>query len=407
MTTLPSGFVRALTASALAWAASALLPSSASAQTCPNDPSAAFIMQTRCLTPSPAPRSEVAGQPCKPDDVTKPMAATARTVEVSICSKALSRVVKLRMLLPPSYYVSGSPAASTLYLLHGANNSSNIVSENDYADWIERTTVRDLSQGTHAFVVSPEGGSIGWYSDWRRPAKAVINWQTVDFQQKWETHFFDEVLPLLAAAFPKQNENRVIAGISMGGLGAVSWAARAPLHGRFFRAAAAFSGALSVKNNYAVVQATLANKLQDANNLWGSPTSSDNVWAAHDPRSLVDQLVNLPIWVASGNGVYGGTGFDPVEAGAWAMGTDYANAQDSAINRARDYGQSPKGYVVRDMGKPDPATGINYGCPGRHEWDNWPVALRRAWPFLRANLVATTSDVPAKPQVPPCGEPTP
>jgi hypothetical protein len=96
-----------------------------------------------------------------------------------------------------------------------------------------------------------------------------------------------------------------------------------------------------------------------------------------------------------------------VEAGAWAMGTDYANAQDSAINRARDYGQIPKGYVVRDMGKPDPATGINYGCPGRHEWDNWPVALRRAWPFLRANLVATTSDVPAKPQVPPCGEPTP
>jgi S-formylglutathione hydrolase FrmB len=317
------------------------------------------------------------------------MAPNARTVEVSICSKALNRVVSARVVLPPSYYQPNNPDAPLLYLLHGANLNASINEERDYRDWTNNSDVEEtVTANTNAFVITPEGGPIGWYSDWLGTPNAIVNWQVKPWPQRWESHFFDELLPLLEARF-KNNGQRVIAGLSMGGMGAIAYAARAPA-GKTFRAAASFSGGLSLRANYAIPQGELVAKAQDPNILWGDPNATDNVWKEHDPRWLVDRLVNLPIWVASGNG----SGTDAVEFGAWGMSTDYANAQDAAIHRV-DGG----GYVVRDMG--DTTAPINQGCPGKHDWNNWPNALKRAWPWIKANLSGIT---PAKPTVPPCGE---
>lgn len=383
-------------------AAASLHPSEASAQTYCGTPASSYIISSRCVVEN---SGQTGGNvtPCKLTSGA-PMPANERTVEVSFCSKALGRVASARVVLPRNYYSAGNPPAPTLYLLHGANNDANLVYENNYRDWTNNTDVEEVvTASTNTFVVTPTGGPIGWYSDWRGTPTAIINWQPKGFPQKWETHFFDELIPLLDAKFPNSGQ-RVIAGLSMGGMGAISFAARAPLHNRSFRAAASFSGGLSTRANYAVMEGQLAAKLQQPFLIWGHPNDPTSDWAAHDPRALVDQLVNLPVWVHARNGA----GADVVEIGAWSMSTDYANAQDAALSRARYNAAAngvagPKGYVVRDMGRVDPGTGINPGCLGNHDWNNWREAIKRAWPFLKSHLTATGSTIPPAPAVPVCG----
>jgi S-formylglutathione hydrolase FrmB len=79
-----------------------------------------------------------------------------------------------------------------------------------------------------AIVVMPEGAS-GWYADWANGGPT------------WETYELDDVLPTILAKYPilPNRQDHAIAGISMGGLGAVYLAGRLP---GFFGSVATLSG---------------------------------------------------------------------------------------------------------------------------------------------------------------------
>jgi pimeloyl-ACP methyl ester carboxylesterase len=86
-------------------------------------------------------------------------------------------------------------------------------------------------------VVMPDGGAMGWYTDWYAGDRPV--------QPRWETYHVGELVPWIDATYRTiaARRGRAIAGLSMGGFGALSYAAR---HPGTFAAAASFSGALEV-----------------------------------------------------------------------------------------------------------------------------------------------------------------
>lgn len=81
----------------------------------------------------------------------------------------------------------------------------------------------------------PDGGKGGFYTDW------CIN--GAGGQPKWETYLVDQLLPWIDDHYPTMasRSERAVAGLSMGGFGALSYAAR---HPDLFASASSFSGAI-------------------------------------------------------------------------------------------------------------------------------------------------------------------
>src|SRR5205807_6226435 len=129
-------------------------------------------------------------------------------------------------------------------------------------------------------VVMPDGGYDGFYSDWygtdtdgHTPAPAPA----------WETFHVRELIPWVDATFPTVigRGGRAIAGISMGGFGTMSYAAR---HPDVFVAAASFSGAVDPDQDYPLTpvgQTAFANGADRKpldNCVWGDPVTEQVIW---------------------------------------------------------------------------------------------------------------------------------
>ena len=95
-----------------------------------------------------------------------------------------------------------------------------------YLAWTRSTDVAELTRPVDVLVAMPEGGPVGFYSDWRRgPA-----WETFHTGRAPRGCSPPSTGPGTAPRWP---------ACSMGGLGALGYAARHP--GRY-AAAASFSG---------------------------------------------------------------------------------------------------------------------------------------------------------------------
>lgn len=159
---------------------------------------------------------------------------------------------------------------------------------------------------------------------------------------------------------------RVIAGNSMGGLGAMLYAARFP---GTFRAAAAFSGYLHTLHGHRRGDSStgwgpaLACPGTDWRRVWGHPDDQAAIWRAHNPTDLAERLRGVRLWVASGNGRRGPLGglpfTDPVEAAA------------------REHARAFTGRL-RELGVP--VTTRFYD--GQHDWPYWQRELHEAYPML-------------------------
>ena len=81
----------------------------------------------------------------------------------------------------------------------------------------------------------PDAGQGGFYSDWYNAGAGG--------PPKWETYHVGQLIPYVDAHYPTvaARGGRAIAGLCMGGFGAMSYAAR---HPDLFVAAASFSGAV-------------------------------------------------------------------------------------------------------------------------------------------------------------------
>jgi S-formylglutathione hydrolase FrmB/CubicO group peptidase (beta-lactamase class C family) len=294
-------------------------------------------------SPSPAPSLATIGQPA--DDgarIVKVDTIDGRTRDLTIESPSVG-TVKVRLLLPSTFEAQPTTRWPVLYLLHGAGGN--------HAEWTQNTDVEALTAPTDLLVVMPDAndavGLTGWYTDWYNGGEGG--------PPKWETFHLTELLQLLERNW-QAGDRRVVAGLSMGGYGAFSYAAR---HPDLFRAAASYSGVLDLKVHPGDFSDT------DAITRWGDPVANAANWDAHDPIKMVAALKGMPLYIAYGNGEPGpldnaGTQKDELEA--WI-----GQGDDLFVAAAHDAGIT--------------ATVNAYG-PGTHNWPYWQRDLHASLPML-------------------------
>jgi S-formylglutathione hydrolase FrmB len=160
-----------------------------------------------------------------------------------------------------------------------------------------------------------------------------------------------------------------VAGASMGGLGALDYAAR---HRGLFRAVASFSGIadtrLSAQESMRYVD-LVRSQGDDPTHLWGDPRGDAAVWAAHNPYDLAPKLRGTALFVAVGTGQPGP--LDPVGTAASTIESSLA-AENAAL-------------AERLRALKIPAQFDFYG-PGTHSWPYWQRDLHQAWPLLQHAL---------------------
>ena len=269
----------------------------------------------KLAAPAPAPTATVVGE----------QRIGPRVLDLTVRSTALGRTAKVRLLQPDR----GRRPWPVLYLLHGCCDS--------YQSWTRSTDVARIPALRRVLVVMPEGGEVGFYSDWRDGPR-------------WET-FHTRELPRLLARYGA-GTRRAIAGLSMGGLGAMDYAAR---HPGLFAAAASFSGVLHPLSEPKIWLGLFSAYTDDPRAVWGDPDKDRDTWAEHDPTELAARLRGVRLFVSSGNGPHD---------------------QTEVI-----VGRESRAFARRLRALRIPARLDFYG-PGRHDWPYWQRELHRALPTL-------------------------
>jgi S-formylglutathione hydrolase FrmB len=257
----------------------------------------------------------------------------ARTRDLTIESPSVG-TVQVRLLLPDGFADGGRSDWPVLYLLHGYGG--------DHADWTDLTDVEAFTASTDLLVVMPDA-DVGWYTDaWDGGAGGMPG---------WETFHTTELLQLIERNWGA-GDRRVVAGLSMGGLGAMDYAAR---HPGLFKAAASYSGVLD----------TTDHDLFDGEAAFGDPVTDAANWEAHNPLDLAPEHTDLALYVSYGDGQPGP--LDPAGTTASDLELWVAPQNDAFVARLDELGME--------------ATVDAYG-PGTHEWPYWERALRESLPML-------------------------
>jgi S-formylglutathione hydrolase FrmB len=152
-----------------------------------------------------------------------------------------------------------------------------------------------LPRAQRAIVVLPFGGLFGFYSDWR------------DGSQRWESFHIRRLIPHVDASYRTlaRRSQRAVAGFSMGGFGAMSYAAR---HPRKFAAAGSFSGVLDpvapLVSSFVPEFVDLVNSVCDRDDdpfgIWGDPSTDEVLWRDHDPTDLAPNLRGTSLYFTAG-----------------------------------------------------------------------------------------------------------
>jgi putative tributyrin esterase len=137
-------------------------------------------------------------------------------------SELIGQVLPYDALLPVGYAESNK-RYPVLYLLHGLFGR--------YDDWVTRTNLAQYAMNYDVIIITPEGHD-SWYTD---SAGAATD--------KYESYFIHELISDVDARFRtiKDRRARGVAGLSMGGYGALKYGLK---HPEQFAFAASLSGAL-------------------------------------------------------------------------------------------------------------------------------------------------------------------
>jgi S-formylglutathione hydrolase FrmB len=156
--------------------------------------------------------------------VTSLRSATVTTIAVT--SEGMKKDVPVTVILPDSVRKEGT-RFPVLYLLHGYSNNN--------GSWAERTSIRDLAEQYGVIVVCPDGGFSSWYFD-----------SPEDPSYRYETFVSKELVTEVDKRFPTlpNRASRAIAGLSMGGHGAMFLAFR---HPDIYGTAVSFSGGVDLR----------------------------------------------------------------------------------------------------------------------------------------------------------------
>jgi S-formylglutathione hydrolase FrmB len=282
----------------------------------------------------------------------------SRLIELTVSTPALAKPTHVRVLLPSGYRKQKPRRYPVLYLLHG--------SFGDYRDWTDKGAAESITAGRRVIVVMPDGGQGGWYTDWVNRGQGG--------PPEWETFHIGELIGWIDHRYrtdPSRAE-RAIAGLSMGGFGAMSYAAR---HPDLFSWAGSFSGAVDIVN-YLPVAAIIGIEAPADGGLpgdqFGDRILNEPNWRAHNPWDLAANLRGMKLVIDTGNGQPGpydppGQHFDPIEEGVHEMSFSFHE---------------------RLLSLGIPHTWDDYG-PGTHSWPYWQHDLADALPSMMSTFKAS------------------
>lgn len=287
----------------------------------------------------------------------------SRLLKYQLRTPALDKTTPLRVLLPTGYSSHPNRRYPVLYLLHGCCNRD----VPGAASWTEHGDIERLTAHLPLIVVMPDDGLGGFYSDWYDPEH--------EGKPRWETYTVDQLIPWVDTHFRSsaRRDHRAVAGVSMGGFGSMSLAARHPDR---FVFAASFSGAVDNHGTlgaFQLVDNVVA--LQDGGLPWGPYATESIRWKGHNAVDLATNLRSLRLELRTGNGLPGGAyggGHDPIEM--------IVHRENLALHRELQHVAIP--HVWDDYG------------PGSHSWPYWNRDLRRTLP----DMMATFRAPPARPQ---------
>jgi S-formylglutathione hydrolase FrmB len=253
-----------------------------------------------------------------------------------------------RVLLPPGYS-KGKRDYPVLWLLHGASY--------DESGWTTEGDAQGIVGKRGVIVVMPNGGRNGYYTDWFNDGAFG--------PPAYETFHIGQLLPWIDRHFRTRDTRgaRAIAGFSMGGFGAMSYAAR---HPDLFAGAYSFSGAIDT--NFAPFAAVgEASSVQDGGiygAYWGLRADQEVRWRAKNPWDLATNLEGMTLQIRTGNGngggPFGGPPLDIVELGVNQM----AISMDARLD------ELGLDHVFEDYG------------PGAHQFPYYERSLERSLPAM-------------------------
>src|SRR4051794_7871982 len=212
----------------------------------------------------------------KPPTLIKTEQLDPRLQELTFTTPALESETHVRVLLPDGYDASGRTRYPVLYLLHG--------SVDDYKSWTDKGDAEAITKGVPLIVVMPDAGQFGNYTNWYNDGGYG--------PPRWENFHIRQLVPWIDAHYPTTaaRRARAVAGLSMGGGGAMSYAAR---HPGLFVSASAFSGAVDT-NSPGVQPLTQASGLSDGSQtpgaIFGLRSTNEVRWRAHNPWDLAGNL---------------------------------------------------------------------------------------------------------------------
>ncbi len=249
-------------------------------------------------------------------------------IQMSYLSKALFRTVPVNVILPvdkisiPGGNYEDRAPYKTLYLLHGLIGS--------YIDWVSGTRIQRFAEENNLAVVMPSGDN-SFYVDSTIP------------NNDYGTFIGEELVDITRKMFPlsDKREDTFIAGLSMGGFGALR-------NGLKYADTFGYIGALS---SAAHVLENVDHGIPGVQEVFGDFEKAKN--SDKNPRVILEELVRekreIPkIYMACG-------------------------LQDDLLEANREY---------RDMFKKAGADLTYVEEDGGHEWDFWDRQIKKAIEWL-------------------------
>ncbi len=252
-------------------------------------------------------------------------AATIDTIVIA--SKVMQRNLNAAVVLPEGYSKTGAPYP-VLYLLHGGQGS--------FRDWLTKTPdtllLHKLADQYKIIIVTPEGNPTSYYFD-----------SPLDKSSQFETFISKEVVAAVDSGYRtiRNRKARVIAGLSMGGHGAMYIAAR---HPEQYCAAGSMSGVMNINTATWKVPADFAkSRSENFARLLGPPKDTVNPYASYTIVGMTEQLKANDVKLILDCGV-----------------DDFLIETNRDLHRRLVANGTPHDYIER---------------PGKHEWPYWENAL--------------------------------
>jgi S-formylglutathione hydrolase FrmB len=252
-------------------------------------------------------------------------------------SKLVGNTLPYNVLLPLNYDDENTKTKRypVLYLLHGWAGH--------YTNWFERTRLPDYAASSQIIIVMPEGKD-GWYTD----SATIPN-------DKYESYIIQELIPDVEKRFRVKRDRgaRAIAGLSMGGYGALKFGVKYPQQ---FVFVASMSGALDAASWTEADLKGLAFIFRSLQSVYGDPNSETRT--ANDLKKLYGSIT--PAQMTSLPFVYLDCGTEDV-----LLSTNRSFAEALRVKKIP--------YEYREL-------------PGTHSWKYWDAQVQEVLRMANARF---------------------